>query len=92
MNATPNSRPNNGINIKIGIYCKKNRIPEKLIKLQANPAKTFKSVCPAIILQKSRIAKLNGLKIYDIISTGTNKKDNAKEVPLGKNKEKNLSP
>jgi hypothetical protein len=69
--------------------CNKKDKPLKLIKVQAKPTKTFKRVWPAIILQKSRIAKLKGLKIYPINSTGTNKKANATEVPEGKNKEKN---
>jgi hypothetical protein len=46
----------------------------------------------AIILQKSRIAKLKGLKIKEINSTGTSKKASAVEVLDGKNKEKNSKP
>ena len=44
------------------------------------------------MLQNSRIAKHNGLKIYDINSIGTNKNPKANDVPCGKNKEKNLIP
>ena len=49
-------------------------------------------VWPAIILQKSLIAKLKGLNIKEIISTGTNKKESITLVPPGKNKEKNSKP
>lgn len=72
--------------------CNKKDKPLKLIKVQAKPTKTFKRVWPAIILQKSRIAKLKGLKTNEINSTGTNKKARAVEVPEGKNKEKNSKP
>ena len=89
ISATPNSKPNKGKSVNKGTKCKKNKIPVKLIKLQANPAKIFKRVCPAIILQNNRIAKLKGLKIYKTNSTGTSKKANNNGVPEGKKREKN---
>ncbi len=59
-----------------------------LIKANAKPAITFNNVCPAIILAKSRIDKLIGLKIYDISSIETNKNAKITEVPDGRNREK----
>lgn len=76
----------------MGKYCKKKIKPEQHIRLQAKLAKIFNKVCPATILQNNRIAKLKGLNIYEISSTGTNNKDNNTEVPDGKNNENIFKP
>jgi hypothetical protein len=60
--------------------------------LQTKPAITFNNVWPAIILQNNRVAKLRGLKIYEIISMGTNKNPKTIEVPEGKKRAKICNP
>ena len=43
-------------------------------------------------MAKSRIPKLIGLNTYEITSMGTKSNPRTKEVPAGKNKEKNYNP
>ena len=84
-NAIRNSNPVMATRPAIGI---KPKIPSG----KTNPPTTFNKVCPAIILAKSRILRLNGRVKYEITSIAIINGAKNMGTPEGKKNEKNRVP